>query len=161
MFKAVAVALILALSGLAANAADIFSGLKGTVYVRGPIEDDDYSKFLAASGGQNLTVDLNSPGGSLLSALQMGAYVRDNGYSTLVRDELTCASACALLLARRPEQGSRSKGCHRVSRGERERFGSVGWQRGGRSLPVAAWFVARCRRQTNPLVTGRHVLAEA
>ena len=63
----------------------------------GLLEDDDYSKFLAASGGQNLTVDLNSPGGSLLSALQMGAYVRDNGYSTLVRDESTCASACALL----------------------------------------------------------------
>ena len=37
MFKAVAVALILALSGLAANAADIFSGVDGTVYVRGPI----------------------------------------------------------------------------------------------------------------------------
>lgn len=97
MFKATGVALILALSGIPANAADIFSGVDGTAYVRGPIEDGDYSKFLAASGGQNLTVDLNSPGGNLLSVLQMGAYVRDNGYSTLVRDGSTCASACALL----------------------------------------------------------------
>jgi hypothetical protein len=85
------------LSGLPASAADIFSGVDGTVYVRGPIEDGDYSKFLAASGGQNLSVDLSSPGGNLFSALQIGAYVRGHGYSTLVRDESTCASACALL----------------------------------------------------------------
>lgn len=47
----------------------------------------------------NLRIDLNSGGGSLGEALQLGAFIRSKGLATHIPKGATCASACVTIFA--------------------------------------------------------------
>ena len=58
---------------------------------------------------------LDSPGGSLVPAIAIGKLVRQKGYATVVLDQSTCNSACALIwLAGTPRylEGAGNLGFH-------------------------------------------------
>lgn len=66
--------------------------------ISGTIEKDDDIKFKnVASGISNAIVILDSPGGSLMPGMEIGRYVRSNGFVTAVPDKTLCASSCALI----------------------------------------------------------------
>ena len=64
-----------------------------------------------------LPVYLNSPGGSVLAAIEMGETIRELGVATHIDDMAKCASACALVFAggvqRSTSNRSASIGIHR------------------------------------------------
>lgn len=67
-----------------------------TISISGPIENMDGDRFSSiANQYTNAIVELDSPGGSLLSGIQIGTVIRLRSFHTLVRNEKTCASACA------------------------------------------------------------------
>ncbi len=62
----------------------------------GDITNADGDRFSSiASRYTNALVEMNSPGGSLLSGIQIGTVIRLRAFHTLVRNGSTCASACA------------------------------------------------------------------
>lgn len=68
------------------------------VIVSGTIEKDDDVKFKAiASGLSDAIVILDSPGGSLIPGMEIGRFVRANGFFTAVPENTLCASSCALI----------------------------------------------------------------
>lgn len=69
------------------------------VTFRGPINNGDAEKFLKATEGlTKVNVLLESPGGLVKEALEIGATIRTRGYSTLVAPGTDgCYSACALI----------------------------------------------------------------
>lgn len=92
----------LMLSSSLANAAEITSeeNPDGTMTIRidGEIKAGDDEKFRRLSlRYPNATVRLESDGGALIPALEIGRTIRIAGYDTLVATEATCASACALV----------------------------------------------------------------
>ena len=60
---------------------------------------DAFEAELAKRGGYVKTVVLNSPGGSVRDALQMGRTIRDHKFATLVEAGETCVSSCPLVFA--------------------------------------------------------------
>ncbi len=78
----------------------IIRGAKGepdTIKIQGEFQTGDEDKFRTlALGSRRATVLLDSPGGKLRPALEIGKMIRLKGFSTAVQDA-TCASACALL----------------------------------------------------------------
>jgi hypothetical protein len=73
---------------------------KGTqaIIISGEIERGDDEKF------RRLTIEfpdawvaLDSPGGALIPALEIGRLIRLRGYTTVVLDKDTCTSSCALM----------------------------------------------------------------
>jgi hypothetical protein len=68
------------------------------IVISGTIEKDDDVKFKnIVSGVSNAIVILDSPGGSLMPGMEIGRYVRTNGFVTAVPDKTLCASSCALI----------------------------------------------------------------
>ena len=66
------------------------------ITVSGEITNSDGDRFsILASKYTNAIVELSSPGGSLLSGIQIGTIIRLRAFHTLVRNENVCASACA------------------------------------------------------------------
>jgi hypothetical protein len=65
------------------------------ISISGEIGANDFEAFKAKAGllSGKVAVGLESPGGVLIAALQIGEYVRLKGWSTFVLDE--CYSACA------------------------------------------------------------------
>lgn len=64
----------------------------------GEISLDDADRFRALSQKYNsAVVVLNSAGGRLFPALEIGRIIKSKGYTTLVADDAICASACALI----------------------------------------------------------------
>ncbi len=62
---------------------------------------------------QVFTLVLNSPGGAILSALEIAAIARDKGIETVIPDGATCASACAFIfLAGQPRYAAGRLGVH-------------------------------------------------
>ena len=55
------------------------------------------SKFTHLDGFHEVTVRLNSPGGSLVSGIALGQEIRRLRFATLVAKDDMCASACALM----------------------------------------------------------------
>ena len=55
-------------------------------------------RVLSIDPHSNLTIELNSPGGSLRAALKIARFIRRNGLSTHVRADGRCSSACLLVL---------------------------------------------------------------
>ena len=77
--------------------APLAGGFEG-VYVTGEILEPDQAAFEeVAARYPKVVVYLDSPGGSLLPAIEIGKLVRAKHYSTVVLDEGTCNSACALI----------------------------------------------------------------
>ena len=60
-----------------------------------PDDDDAFDRIVA--GHSEVVVGLNSPGGSLMAGLNIGATIHNHGYATMVIDDTTCASSCALI----------------------------------------------------------------
>lgn len=88
---------------LAQAGAATFSFEKGddgfdVVIIKGQIEpgDDDHFKRIAVASNAGLVV-LESPGGSLPPALEIGRTIQLKGFGTYVPDGSTCTSACALI----------------------------------------------------------------
>lgn len=72
-------------------------GVEG-VYITGEIELGDDARFRAiAERFPDAVVFLESPGGTVIPALEIGRLVREHGYRTVVVDKGTCASSCALI----------------------------------------------------------------
>jgi hypothetical protein len=95
-------AALLISSALPAYAAN-FEVTKGEVTqmtIKGEIDPNDFDAFkLVANAvallGKPVLVDLESPGGNLIAALQIGEYIRAKRWGTSVYDE--CDSACAAI----------------------------------------------------------------
>jgi hypothetical protein len=75
----------------------------GVILIKGPLitgeHQQDISKFatLAAAQTNPVAVFLDSPGGSAWAAVEIGRIIRKRGFSTVVIDDATCNSACALI----------------------------------------------------------------
>ena len=68
------------------------------IYLTGEILEPDQAAFEELAGRYpNAVVFLESPGGSLLPAIEIGKLVRQKGFATVVLDQSTCTSACALI----------------------------------------------------------------
>jgi uncharacterized protein YecT (DUF1311 family) len=68
------------------------------ISIRGPIELGDGEKFeTIVSGLDRATVILESPGGLVKEALQIGATIRLQNFATMVPAEKECFSACGLI----------------------------------------------------------------
>ncbi|BCG79901.1 COG3904 family protein [Mesorhizobium sp. 113-3-3] len=72
-------------------------GLPDIITVTGVIGPNDDAQFnqIAATTGQAIVL-LNSEGGSVLPALEIGRAIRHKGFATAVASDTLCASACAL-----------------------------------------------------------------
>jgi len=91
----------LALAATPASAAIQHAPLAGGtegIYVTGEILEPDQAAFEEiAARYPRAVVYLDSPGGSLLPAIEIGKLLRAKHYATVVLDEGTCNSACALI----------------------------------------------------------------
>lgn len=68
------------------------------IFLNGPISSGDEERFRELSVKyKNAIVVLNSSGGMLKPALEIGRQIRLRGYRTLVMEDDQCASACALI----------------------------------------------------------------
>ena len=86
-------------SALAAEI-QLSKGNTGKVYIfiSGKIEKEDakiFEEIVVSSEAD--TVVLNSPGGSVNSALEIGRVIRSRGMSTVITQNSYCASACGLI----------------------------------------------------------------
>lgn len=95
---------VVAVAGIGAapvSAAVEHSTLDGgveAIYVTGNIELADHAAFREiAERFPDAVVFLESPGGTVLPALEIGQLVRERGYRTVVLAGSTCTSACALI----------------------------------------------------------------
>ena len=68
------------------------------IYVTGEIQLGDDAAFRDITGRfPDAVVFLESPGGTVIPALEIGRLVRERGYRTVVIEGGTCASSCALI----------------------------------------------------------------
>jgi membrane-bound ClpP family serine protease len=68
------------------------------IYVTGEIGLGDDSVFRGiADKYPDAVVFLESPGGTVIPALEIGRLVRERGYRTVILSDGTCASSCALI----------------------------------------------------------------
>lgn len=68
------------------------------INIQGPIIDgDDVVFFEKIRGVEKAVVTLNSPGGLLGAALNIGLKIRERGYITAVQGSGRCISSCALI----------------------------------------------------------------
>jgi hypothetical protein len=86
----------------ACNDVDRDGGCRFTVVVTGSIDHEILSRFEKAlqhwSSDQRLEVVLDSPGGDVYAAMELGRLIRRNHGHTVVKRG-SCASACALIFA--------------------------------------------------------------
>jgi len=84
-----------------ANAASIYVDFnretqRTQINLSGEMTSEDGDRFsTVAHQYQEAIVNLNSPGGSLLSGIQIGTIIRLRAFSTVVKGNSVCASACA------------------------------------------------------------------
>jgi hypothetical protein len=102
LFRGACAAVVAAALGAAPVSAAIHhSTLEGGaegVYITGEIELGDDAVFRAiAKRLPDAVVFLESPGGTVIPALEIGRLVRERGYRTAVLEGGTCASSCALI----------------------------------------------------------------
>ena len=77
-------------------------GAGGELQLTGTIEPGSASRFaeeIEARGEYVQTVVLDSPGGSVMDALEIGAVIHDNGLATKVAAGHLCASSCPIIFA--------------------------------------------------------------
>ena len=97
----VALALLLCLYTMPACAQSIFTtqiGNRPAVVVSGEIAPNADEVFKAAAGQlQAPLIFLSSPGGSVAAALEIGRFIRMRALDTVVAEQQSCFSACALI----------------------------------------------------------------
>ena len=102
LYRLASVAVAALLSSQLAIAADITSelganGQPDVIRIKGPLNLGDEDKFrLLALASQKATVYLDSPGGRVSPAIEIGTIIRLKGFETAV-EEGQCSSACALI----------------------------------------------------------------
>lgn len=112
VFRTALLAISLTLPGIA-SASEIEHQMIGDdvagIAITGQITSADVERFRAVSiRYKKAVVLLESPGGSLLPALEIGKMIRLRGYTTFVPPEAVCTSSCALIwLAGAPRQLAR------------------------------------------------------
>lgn len=110
--------------GTAANAADIrlVQAADCRVKIEGEISRGDAARLTALSGhllvhnGESTSgsvLCLDSPGGSVIEGLEMARFILENGVSTYIGDEATCASICAIMFMMGNYQGGEVAGLSR------------------------------------------------
>jgi hypothetical protein len=68
------------------------------VRMTGPLVEGDYERFIDTVGTDQIArLSLSSDGGSVITALHIGGYVRDHHLATQVSGQDRCASACAVI----------------------------------------------------------------
>jgi hypothetical protein len=76
---------------------DIGDG-QGIIFIKGEIRSGDAEKFRTLSiKYKEALVALNSEGGALVPAIEIGKIIKIAGYTTFVPDSSTCTSSCALI----------------------------------------------------------------
>lgn len=118
--RTVCTALLVVAASNPASGAELYNDTlsDGTevIFVDGEITVGDEEKFRELTiKYKSAVVVLNSPGGVLKPALEIGRQVRLRGYSTIILEERECASACALIWlagTRRIISGSGRVGFH-------------------------------------------------
>ena len=100
------------------------------IYIEGDITHGDEKKFRDISLNlKSAIVVLNSDGGSLSPALEIGRIIRVAGYDTVVLDKSVCASSCALIWLAGVDRGvlgSGRVGFHAAYRDNQGRLEEVG-----------------------------------
>ena len=102
LYRLASVAVAALFSSQLAIAADITSelganGQPDVIRIKGPLNLGDEDKFrLLALASTKATVYLDSPGGRVSPAIEIGTIIRLKGYETAV-EEGQCSSACALI----------------------------------------------------------------
>ena len=102
LYRLASVAVAALLSSQLAIAADITSelganGQPDVIRIKGPLNLGDEDKFrLLALASPKATVYLDSPGGRVSPAIEIGTIIRLKGFETAVEDG-QCSSACALI----------------------------------------------------------------
>jgi hypothetical protein len=74
----------------------------GVLELTGTVDPGAFERFKAeveARGEYIQTVALNSPGGAVQQAIDIGSLIRERGYGTSVAAGALCASSCPLMLA--------------------------------------------------------------
>ena len=67
------------------------------IFLEGEFEYGDEQKFITPVNNiKEAVVFLNSPGGNVIAAIEIGKFIRLRGYATAVISKSLCASACAL-----------------------------------------------------------------
>lgn len=98
-FGLLAATVLLEASASAARFA-VLAGASGKTYIAisGRIEEQDAAYFAQVAGSSKAdTIILDSPGGSVNSALEIGRLIRARGMSTVVTGSGYCVSACGLI----------------------------------------------------------------
>ena len=89
-----AVGLAAAPASAAVSHSTLAGGVEG-IYITGEIVPGDEAAFRAlADRYRTAVVYLESPGGTVLPAIEIGKLVREHGYKTVVLAQSTCTSAC-------------------------------------------------------------------
>lgn len=100
------------------------------ISINGELNSDDGDRFSSiAHRYQDAIVSLNSPGGSLLSGIQIGTVIRLRAFYTVVKNNSMCASACAyawLAGVQRYAEGNSKIGFHAAYIIERGRAKETG-----------------------------------
>lgn len=93
---------------------------KGVLRLEGRIDPGAATRIIAELEPQAeyiKTIVINSPGGSVRDAIELGRYVRANGFSTQIEQGGYCASSCPLLFAagkKRIAEKSATIGLHQI-----------------------------------------------
>jgi hypothetical protein len=93
---AAAAIILIATSSYAAN----IRTTNGVVWIKGEIDQYDYSRFYDAVRGippGGAPVNLDSPGGNVQAGLDIGNYIHGYGFSTKVHSGSFCTSICAAI----------------------------------------------------------------
>ena len=92
--------LLLVAPGRAATIETVTSSAGWTdIVISGEIRNGDDERFATVAGtvGEDVTVWLDGPGGSLQAGLRIGTAIRLKAWKTAVPQDETCASACGLI----------------------------------------------------------------
>jgi uncharacterized protein YecT (DUF1311 family) len=134
MWRNLICALALTISTISAAAAEIefldIPGDVGFISIKGEIAGGDGDRFYdLIQGHDRISVILQSPGGLVKEALQIGAQIRLNNYATMVLPDGECFSACGLIWvagARRYMSASSKIGFHAAYREENGEYKESG-----------------------------------
>lgn len=134
MWRNLFCAFALLITATSARAAEIqfldIPGDVGFISIKGEIVGGDGDRFYdLVQGHDRVSVILQSPGGLVKEALQIGAEIRLNNYATMVLPEGECFSACGLIWvagARRYMSASSKIGFHAAYREENGEYKESG-----------------------------------
>ena len=94
---AFALTLVAAPAAATVEHSTLAGGTEG-IYLTGEIQASDGAAFRELAGQfANAMVFLESPGGDIVPAIEIGKLIRQHGYTTVVLADGTCTSSCALI----------------------------------------------------------------